>query len=483
MLQTEQPITCWGLGLSQEQAERLREFLGDGVELVLRPAEAVPGIEDLERNPPCVLWVSSTANRHLASLDAAQIRHLELSPKVILLDDSYSLQDFEEAGDGGAADIVRPPLDKRRVRGIMRRALEAQEVHHDIMRMTREILLERELLERKNRLLTFLVNFLTDTRESSGPAELVTSALAALKELFPVLTGHAAVRASGPSLYPSLRLFIGADYGSEGYARARRSLLEHARATFGSEVEAIREQPIGMARTHAAEAQPLCLPLTAGGEPIGLLLLETSLQSSIGRDQALALESALGHLAISLQHTCAVEDLRRHADYDSLTGLHCRRHFDRRLREELDRSGRYGKPLSMVLLDIDHFKRINDTRGHHAGDMILRQTAEIIRRSLRMSDYCARVGGEEFCLLLPNTDAAGAMVQAERLRRTVAEHAFPTDNGSLRITASFGVAEAPAAGRGSTETLTCAADSALYRAKHAGRNCIRMHSPEMEAAV
>lgn len=471
------------MGLSAGQAERLREYLGAEAELELWRAEDIPGIHDMEQKAPCVLWVSSAAHRSMLAKNPAQIRHLELIPKVLLLDDSYSLQDFEEASDSGAADIVRPPLTKKRVRGILRRALAAQEVHHDIMCMTREILLERELLERKNELLSFLVDFLTHTRECSEPAALITTALTSLKELFPVHTGHAAVFAPDSNDVAPLHLFIGADYGSEHYAQARRSLLEHARQAAGCKVEAIHENILRVERQWVPDSRLISLPLSVGGNAIGLLLVETSLHRNIGRDQAKTLESALGHLALSLKNTCAVEELRHHADYDALTGLHCRRHFDKRLREEMDRVERYGMPLSMVLLDIDHFKRVNDTRGHQVGDMVLRQTAEILRRTLRLSDYSARFGGEEFCLLLPDTDAVGAMVQAERLRKAFAEHIFTTGGEPLRLTASFGVAETCAENRDTPQALLHAADSALYSAKNSGRNRSRFYMmPLVQAA-
>ncbi len=477
VLQTKQPITCWGMGLSEDQTVRLRECLGDEAGLVLWEPEAVPGVEDMERDSPCVLWLSSTANRKSAALEPTRTRHLDLIPKVVLLETSYSLRDFEEAGDG--ADIVRPPLTKKRVRGIMRRALEAQEVHHDIMCMTKEILLERELLERKNKLLGFLVNFLGGTSECSEPSSLLDRALAALRDLFPVRTLHAAMAVAGDET--SLRLFIGAASATPEYEQARKLLLTHARDIFGPAADAGQEHTLAVEAAGVAAERTFCLPLSAAGSVEGVLILETPLCGSIGRDQAQALESALGHLALSLKNACALEELRRHADYDALTGMYCRRHLDRRLGEEMDRFKRYGRPFSLVLMDIDHFKRVNDTRGHHAGDRVLREAAEIVRAALRTSDYCARYGGEEFCIILPDTDASGALIQAERLRKAMAGYTFLEDSTPLRLTASFGIASARRT-EADAMLLLCEADSAMYQAKNSGRNRCRLLEEPLQDA-
>jgi diguanylate cyclase (GGDEF)-like protein len=178
-------------------------------------------------------------------------------------------------------------------------------------------------------------------------------------------------------------------------------------------------------------------------------------------------------------------ELERLAVRDPLTGVYNRRHLEQRLAEETDRARRYGQPLTVILCDVDHFKKVNDTHGHAAGDEVLRNVAKLIGRTIRRVDLLARFGGEEFVVVAPATDAAGARVLAERLRAAVAAMPVLTTNGSgmhvaLRVTASFGVATA----RGADQTpaaaheLVAAADLALYRAKANGRNRVEFAGEE-----
>lgn len=162
-------------------------------------------------------------------------------------------------------------------------------------------------------------------------------------------------------------------------------------------------------------------------------------------------------------------ELERLAREDSLTGLSNHRHFMEVLEREMERAARYRHPLSVVMVDLDHFKQVNDTHGHAVGDVVLREAARALRSVCRDVDVAARLGGEELALLLPETDAAGARVVAERARERIAGTAHASaDGASFRVTASFGVA---AARPGSTGGLVLqAADEAMYRAKGAGRN-------------
>jgi len=172
---------------------------------------------------------------------------------------------------------------------------------------------------------------------------------------------------------------------------------------------------------------------------------------------------------------------------DPLTGLFNRRYFQYRLQQEVERCRRYGDSLSLLTLDLDHFKRVNDRYGHRTGDDALRLTAELLTRELRRLDVCTRWGGEEFTIIMPNTGAAGGLVVARRLLRAVRAKAVlsaaPIDErGGLpepvQLTASFGLATYPAAGIESAEALVHAADAAMYRAKNEGRNRICTADPE-----
>lgn len=160
------------------------------------------------------------------------------------------------------------------------------------------------------------------------------------------------------------------------------------------------------------------------------------------------------------------ERLRRLSDTDDLTGLANRRKLMQRLDEEISLSNRHALPLSLMMLDLDHFKSINDTWGHLQGDQVLRDIADLCRETLREEDLVARLGGEEFALLLPLTAEVHCRQLAERLRLRIANRDFGIGKG--RITASIGIAEHRIGD--ARETLIHRADDRLYAAKHAGRN-------------
>lgn len=163
-------------------------------------------------------------------------------------------------------------------------------------------------------------------------------------------------------------------------------------------------------------------------------------------------------------------ELRRQAHIDFLTDVCNRRHFIELAEIELQRAARYGNALSACMLDIDHFKRINDGFGHKVGDQVLQQVAQVCRDALRGSDIVGRVGGEEFAILLPETDQSEALEVAQRIRAALADTQMPLPGGqSLRITVSIGVT-ALRAGEYDLDALLGRADKALYQAKHAGRD-------------
>ncbi|MEX2642227.1 MAG: diguanylate cyclase [Acetobacterales bacterium] len=172
----------------------------------------------------------------------------------------------------------------------------------------------------------------------------------------------------------------------------------------------------------------------------------------------------------------AEERLRTLATTDELTGTANRRAFMEKAAEELARARRYGRPLSLLMLDIDHFKQVNDNHGHGTGDAALRSLAETARGQLRVSDLLGRLGGEEFATLLPETDMNAAREVAERIRRAIAAAEIESGSGPLQVTVSIGASGLGADGD-DIEHLMSRADSALYEAKRAGRNRVVAEPP------
>jgi diguanylate cyclase (GGDEF)-like protein len=186
------------------------------------------------------------------------------------------------------------------------------------------------------------------------------------------------------------------------------------------------------------------------------------------------LESAVGRRTEDLQREKtdllhAREQMRHFAEHDDLTGLWNHRIIMERLRQEVDRSRRENSPISVILVDLDHFKTVNDTCGHPSGDLVLKEVGSIFARSVRSYDWVGRYGGEEFLLILPGSGFAGASVRAEELRAAVQAAYIHDGHRTIPITASFGVASGLTS---NYEALIQAADAALYRAKGNGRNCV-----------
>jgi diguanylate cyclase (GGDEF)-like protein len=211
------------------------------------------------------------------------------------------------------------------------------------------------------------------------------------------------------------------------------------------------------------------IPLKAGAEVLGTLVLGARRPGAFDPERVRQLEVVAMQAGEAVLRARLFEQAERLATTDGLTGLLNHRTFQARLDEHLARAERYGKTLSLLLCDIDHFKSVNDTYGHPAGDEVLRGVARTLGREARQTDLVARYGGEEFALVMPETDAAGALVIAERIRERVERMAFETGRGPLRVTLSLGVATFPAdgAGRGA---IVERADACLYQAKRAGRN-------------
>lgn len=211
-------------------------------------------------------------------------------------------------------------------------------------------------------------------------------------------------------------------------------------------------------------------PLTAGEKIIGTLVAGRGPEEPGFEEETLrALEVLSMQAAQSVQRADLFDRMERMATTDGLTGLVNHRTFQGRCDEVIQLAKRYGKKMSLMLTDIDHFKRVNDTYGHPTGDQVLRGVARILREASRDTDIAARYGGEEFCLVMPETDAAGAKVIAERIRKRIEAHVFETEQGPLKVTMSLGIATYPDSAVRKQDLIDLS-DQCLYFAKEHGRN-------------
>lgn len=221
------------------------------------------------------------------------------------------------------------------------------------------------------------------------------------------------------------------------------------------------------------------IPLTCRDKQIGVLAIWTFESHHYGEDEKQVLQIAADQIAMAIDNASLFEETRRMAITDGLTGLVNHRAFYKTLEREMDRSSRYGHPLSLLMLDIDDFKGFNDSHGHVRGDRVLAELGHILTDSVRTVDTVARYGGEEFAVILPETacmTAAGgqdcsAQQVAERIRAAVAGHMFEGEDGvrDKRVTVSIGVSEYPVHA-GDMRALVQTADEALYQAKSGGKD-------------
>ncbi|HEY1554301.1 MAG TPA: sensor domain-containing diguanylate cyclase [Kofleriaceae bacterium] len=217
----------------------------------------------------------------------------------------------------------------------------------------------------------------------------------------------------------------------------------------------------------------LGVPLFIYGECEGVVAVQSARVAAFSASHQRLLESLALQIASALQNA----QLYELAMVDGLTGLFVRRYFDARIEEEVERSKRYGSPFSVVMMDVDDFKKLNDTYGHLVGDRVLRAIANVVKAQMRGVDTAARYGGEEIAVILPRTEMVGAYNLAERIREGIAELRITTDEEpprALSVTASLGIAAYPESKAQTGEDLVRRADRALYRAKKTGKNRVEL---------
>jgi diguanylate cyclase (GGDEF)-like protein len=244
----------------------------------------------------------------------------------------------------------------------------------------------------------------------------------------------------------------------------REGFVQQSDVQAGTDLNAWSTRPDEI-RSHAA------MPLRSGDSVIGVLMIASATFRDLTQAERDRLQVIANQSSLALQNALLHEELERLSVTDRLTELYNHGYLHQRLDEEIERAMRFGHRLSVIMLDIDDFKKFNDRFGHPKGDMVLKAVSSVIRQNLREIDVAARYGGEEFVVVLPETDVAGALAVAERIRTSMEEYPHIADEQGERVTQtiSLGVATYPLHAPDGASLIE-AADQAMYRAKRAGKN-------------
>ncbi len=242
-------------------------------------------------------------------------------------------------------------------------------------------------------------------------------------------------------------------------------------------VEMSGREPVGYDAREVRTS--FCVPIMTGGDIRGFLILASPDASRLNASEVSFIYHVSNHLSTVFT---TLSRMRSLAIHDPMTGLYNRLHLEAEIRDVWSWCERYKRPLTVVVIDLDHFKMVNDTHGHVVGDRVLKEFAGVLDKSSRASDIVGRYGGEEFIVILPNTDSDDALIYANRLLEKVRQHLFVEGEYDLLLTLSMGIASATSEvmAESTPEAVVEQADKAMYMAKRAGRNCVRLWSDRSE---
>ncbi|WP_241667472.1 sensor domain-containing diguanylate cyclase [Pseudodesulfovibrio senegalensis] len=474
----DRPELMWGLGLTESQQTQIKKAVGPGFFLRNFPEGNLPWNRELaHEEKPSATWIPLKVWKDISDNRKETYKRIESTQRILIREEMDENVEMEDVLEQGFLTVVTSPLTRRKVQDAVFRAREVTSMYSDIYRMTEEIMLERELLSRKTDQLLFLNKILTGCAESLDARVILSNAKEHLNMLVPVFELHAVFwQRQFENGLTDVELFLDSKASTDKEEEWTRMLLGCAERMGDSTVSGFQSShidPVFRPGTHGAtDARVVSMPLQAGNDTYGCLVLSVDKQARMGKDEVETFKAAASHLGLALRNALMFKEVKLRADHDALTRIYNRHTFDERLVHELKRGQRYGHDLSLLMVDLDHFKEVNDTYGHQAGDIVLREMGNILNSSIRATDLAARYGGEEFVVLLPHTTEADAHMLAERIRKRLADTNFSFNGHQFSITASIGVASVETGCLNREQDLVLKADEALYQAKNNGRNMV-----------
>jgi len=469
----------WGLGLNDTLKQQIAEGVGPGFHIRNFPADSLPWAKELtQEEQPSAAWIPWSVWNDFSEHRRQEYRNQDSTQRILVQDEGDKPLEMDKVLSEGFLTVVRTPLTRPKIQDVMFRAKEVTSMYSDIYRMTEEILLERELLARKTDQLMFLNKILASATESLDASTILVNAKETLSIVLPVKMLHAAFwNHQQDSEVADVEIFLNGKMNPETESAWVENLMSTAASMGSGPVNGFQIVHTDPARRPEYTLAPkdgrlVTMPLTAGQETFGCLTLLCEPDYRLGKDQVETFRSAINHIGLALRNALVFKEVKLRADRDGLTRIYNRHSFEERLVYEIKRRRRYNHNLSLLMVDLDHFKQVNDTYGHKAGDMVLRKVGDILTQTFRDTDLPARYGGEEFVVLLPHTTEEAAWKLAERVRTAIEACEFHFDGQDFSVTSSIGVSSVETGALANDDDLIVKADKALYKAKHNGRNMV-----------
>ena len=459
---TRRTPQLWLAGLAGPAAKRIRAAAGDALAVKRFDARELPAQAEYDRASPQAVFFDRQA---WAVLRENPPSWLACARRVLVLEPGRDAGE-EPLSEGGFVACLTQPLTKTRILQALDAARQSQEIFEDISRILGDAQRERAQIIQENGRLAFFQHMLARAMGSLDLAAIIAGIRDDLGLAFPV----SEVLGVFWDQQAESELYITESLAPQAKAARTDYLLDLAARLRGSSARSYRVNGVSGGPLEAAvePGRALLVPLRSAEAAFGCL--SVLIHRDLAKHEQETARQAVVQLTACLKNALEYLRLSRRAGRDGLTNLPNRRSLDARLEQELKRHMRHKEGFAVILADLDHFKKVNDTHGHLAGDAALRHAAQALEGGLRATDYLARYGGEEFVAILPHTGASQAWMLAERLRLRLASRELRYAGRVIALTVSMGLATFSPGQAATPASLLGLADQAMYASKRSGRN-------------